>query len=57
MLAFAGIRIFKAGCAVKAIQPELVFRKMRRHPVEYHADAVLMHNIYKFLEFIRGAVA
>ncbi len=43
--------------AVEVLQPKLVGREVRRHPVEDHADAVLVQVIDQEHEVLRRAVA
>ena len=43
--------------AVEVLQPELVGREVRRHPVEDHADPVLVQVIDQIHEVLRRAVA
>ena len=57
MLAFAGIGIFIEVGAIKVAQGILVFGKVRGHPVEQDADALLMEKIYEVLEVFRRAIA
>ena len=43
--------------AVEKLQAELVGRKMRGHPVEHHADAVLVQVVDHEHEILRRAVS
>ena len=43
--------------AVEQLQAELVGREMRRHPVEHHADAVLVQVVDHEHEILRRAVS
>jgi hypothetical protein len=43
--------------AVEAVESVRIVRKVRRHPVEDHADAVLMQHVDEIHEILRRAVA
>ena len=57
MLTLAGVCVFIAGRAVKAVKPEAVTREMRGNPVKNYAYSVFMHNIDEFFKIIGCAVA
>ena len=59
MLVFAFVRVgvFVACLAVKFVETEFVFRKMRRDPVQYNSYAVFVAFINKIHEVVRRAVA
>ena len=42
---------------VEAPQREVVLGKVRRHPVQDHADALLMQHVHEEAEIIGGAVS
>ena len=46
-----------AAASVKFKQPVFVLRKMRRHPVQDHAEVCLMAGVHKIAELLRAAVA
>src|SRR6185437_715402 len=47
MLALARVGVFVEMGTVEVAKPDLVLRKMRRHPIEDHADSALVKKIYK----------
>ena len=47
--------LIKAG-SVKGSQSERILREMGRHPVQDHADSLLMHIIHKIHKVLRGSV-
>ena len=53
----AGVRVLVAGRAVKHVQPEPVFWKMRGHPVHNHPNAALVALVHKRHKILGGAVA
>ena len=53
----ARIFVLVACGAVEATQRPVVFREVRRHPIEEHADARLMQRVDKEPEIIRRAEA
>ena len=57
MLSLSGIRIFIERLSVEIRKSEGIAREMRRHPVEYHTDACLVHAVYKRLKSLRISVA
>ena len=52
VIAESRILVFVTGRAVKAAQGPVVFRKMRRHPVQEHADTRLVHRIHERAKII-----
>ena len=56
VIALARIGMLVEVRAVETIQAVLVVRKMRRHPVENHADAVLVQHVDEVHEILRRAV-
>ena len=57
MKALARIGVLVEVRAVEVGQPVLVVGKVRRHPVENHADAVLVQVVHQVHEILRRAVA
>ena len=57
MLATRGIRVLVQRRAVEATEAPLVAREVRRHPVDDHADATLVHQIDEATEAGRIAEA
>ena len=55
--ALAGIEMLIQAGAVEGRQPEGIPRKMSRHPVQDHADALAVHIIHKIHEILRRAIA
>ncbi len=53
MFSLAGITMFVKGSAVEEPQAPVVFREMRRDPVDDDSDAVLVARVHKVLEIIR----
>ena len=56
MRALSGVLMFIQAGAVEIRQPEPVSGKMCGHPVQYHADPVLVHHIHEIHEIFRRAV-
>ncbi len=56
VLAAARVLVLVQRGAVEAREPELVAREVRRHPVEDHADAVLVHAVDELAEVVGRAV-
>ncbi len=56
VLAFVGIGIFIEVSAIKVAQGILILGKVRRHPVEQDANALLVEILHKGLKVLRGAV-
>ena len=57
MLAAARIGVFIQRGAVETRQPVRVLGKVRRHPVEQYADAVLVTYVHEIAEIVRAAIA
>ena len=57
VFAFVRVGVFVACLAVKFVETEFVFRKMRRDPVQYNSYAVFVAFINKIHEVVRRAVA
>ena len=57
VFAAPGIRMLVQGAAVELRQTMIVARKMRRHPVENHADSGLMAAVDEEHEVLRRTVA
>ena len=57
MLTPARIIVLVKCRSIKAGQRIIVLRKMRRHPVEYHADAGRVQRIHQRGEIVRSPVA
>ena len=57
MFTLVRVGVFVAGLAVKFVETEFVFRKMRRDPVQYNSYAVFVAFINKIHEVVRRAVA
>src|ERR1041385_5258543 len=57
MEALARIGVFEQMRAVEIREAVLVGRKMRRYPIEDHADAVLVQHVDEVHEILRRAVA
>ena len=55
--ALSRIQVLIEAGSVKAGQTEGILRKMRRHPVQNHADSLLMHIVHKIHEVLRCTVA
>ena len=51
------IRVFITRFPVELTQSVTVFRKMSRYPIQNHADAGLMQNIYHFHKSLRTAMS
>ena len=52
VIAESRILVLVAGRPVEAAQGPVVFRKMRRHPIQQHTDARLVHRIHERAEII-----
>ena len=57
VFALARVGVLVEGGAVVVVEPVLVLRKVGRHPIDQHANAVLMAVIDKVLEVVRRTVA
>ena len=55
VLALTRVGMFVERGAVEASEAPLVFREVRGHPVEDHADAVAMHGVDEEAEIVRCA--
>ena len=51
----ARIRVFEQRLTVEVDQPERILGKVRRHPIEDHADTRLMELVDEGCEIVRGA--
>ena len=56
VLVHRGVGELIAARTVKFIEPVPVLRKMRRHPIENHADSLLMRLVDEIFEILRCAV-
>jgi len=57
MKALARIGVLEQMCAVKVSQPVRVGREVRRHPVQNHADPLLVQIVHQVHEILGCAVA
>jgi len=57
MKALSGVGMFEQVCTVEVGQTVSIGREVRRHPIQDHADAVLMQVVHQKHEILWRAVA